>query len=78
MFTRNGCGNLELKIARYPCTEAVKLVLQLKVGGLLWMGVECSSFVWANSSKCRRTPEHPCGDTTYPKVVELVDGGAPL
>ena len=55
------------------------MVMKLRVGGLLWMGIECKTFVWANSSRCRHTPQNPSGDVTYPKIVKgnlMADAGA--
>ena len=34
--------------------NAVRLVLSLKIGGLLWLAPVCSSFVWLSSSVCKR------------------------
>ena len=53
--------------------------MKLKVGGLLWMGIECKTFVWANSSRRRRTPQNLSGDVTNPKIVKgklMADVGA--
>jgi hypothetical protein len=50
--------------------NALKLVMRLKPGGLLWMSPECSSFVFANSSNCKRKRGFVTGDETYPKVVQ--------
>ena len=51
--------------------HAVNLVLQLVVGGLLWMAPVCSSFTFMNSSNCMRGPSNDYyGDTNYPPVIE--------
>ena len=51
--------------------HAVNLVLQLVVGGLLWMAPVCSSFTFMNSSNCMRRPSNDhYGDTNYPSVIE--------
>ena len=51
--------------------HAVNLVLQLAVGGLLWMAPVCSSFTFMNSSNCMRGPSNDYyGDTNYPPVIE--------
>lgn len=48
---------------------ALHLVMRLKPGGLLWQGVVCSSFVFANSSRCRRSPANPSGEVGYSAVA---------
>lgn len=48
---------------------AVKLVMRVKLGGLLGMAPVCSSWVFANMSNTKRTKENPCGDRSYPQVV---------
>lgn len=40
-------------------TNAVKLVMRLRPGGLLWMATVCSSFVFANSSNTHRNLNNP-------------------
>jgi hypothetical protein len=40
-------------------TNAVKLVMRLRPGGLLWMATVCSSFVFANSSNTHRNMNNP-------------------
>ena len=48
---------------------AVRCVLSLVAGGLLWMAPDCSSFGWMNSSNCKRSAaNHWRGDETYWKV----------
>ena len=42
---------------------AFHLVMQLKQGALLWQGVDCSSFTFADSSRCQRSKEHREGNT---------------
>jgi hypothetical protein len=49
---------------------ALLLVLALKEGGLLWLAPVCSSWVWLNSSRTRRSVANPDGDESYPPVVE--------
>ena len=49
--------------------EAQNKVLRLGEGGLLWMGLPCSSFVFLNSSNCKRNLYNGYkGDTNYPPV----------
>ena len=50
--------------------SAVRCVLSMREGALLWMGPVCSSFVFMNSSKCKRTLENPMGDVDYKPVAE--------
>ena len=50
--------------------KALGLVLQLRPAGLLWMGPLCSSFVFPDSSKCKRKASNFDGDTTYPPVFQ--------
>ena len=51
--------------------HTVNLVLQLGVGGLLWMSPVCTSFTWMNSSNTKRGPRNDhYGDTNYPSVIE--------
>ena len=51
-------------------TNALRLVMRLRPGGLLWQGVQCSSFVFADSSKCQRKADNVAGDATYQPVVD--------
>ena len=49
--------------------DAVNKVLRLKPGGLLSMGIECRSFVFLNSSNCKRNCYNQyAGDTKYEPV----------
>ena len=50
--------------------KALKLVMRLKPKGLLWQGVQCSSFVFADSSNCKRKRDNVQGDLSYQPVVE--------
>ena len=51
--------------------KALSLVLRLKKGGLLVMGPPCRSFVWMNSSNCKRTEDDGyMGDWSYEAVHE--------
>ena len=51
--------------------HTVNLVLQLGVGGLLWMSPVCTSFTWMNSRNTKRGPSNDhYGDTNYPSVIE--------
>lgn len=51
--------------------EAESKVMRLAKGGLLWMAPPCKSFVFLNSSNCRRNPYNKYhGDTSYPPVKE--------
>jgi hypothetical protein len=59
--------------------NALKLVLSIRKGGLLWMAIVCSSFVFANSSNTKRCLANPLGDTMYEPVAEgnlMADIGA--
>lgn len=50
---------------------AVRCVLSLVVGGLLWMAPVCSSFGWMNKKNCKRSAQNNWkGDETYPSVQE--------
>ena len=49
---------------------AVHCVLSLVTGGLLWLAPVCSSFVYMNSARCKRSKEHPEGDEAYQPVAE--------
>ena len=50
--------------------KALGLVLRLRPAGLLWMGPLCSSFVFPDSSHCKRKASNFDGDTTYPPVSQ--------
>ena len=50
--------------------SAVRCVLSMREGALLWMGPVCSSFVFMNSSRCKRTLQNPMGDVDYRPVAE--------
>ena len=50
--------------------KALKLVMRLKPRGLLLQGVQCSSFVFADSSHCKRTRGNVEGDSSYQPVVD--------
>ena len=50
--------------------KALKAVLQIKDGGLLWMAPVCSSFVFLNSANCKRSVAWPQGNTAYAPVQE--------
>ena len=51
--------------------SAIKLVLALHVGGLLWLAPVCSSFVWLTSSMACRSPANDFrGDQTHDFVQE--------
>lgn len=45
--------------------NALFSVLCLRPGGLLWMAPVCSSFVFMNSSNCKRTKQNPAGNIGY-------------
>ena len=50
--------------------RALNLVMRLRPGGLLAMAPPCSSFVYMNSSKCKRTAaNHYRGDENYKPVA---------
>ena len=63
-----------------PCCENILLkdgfknalfaVLRLRPKGLLWMAPVCSSFVWMNSSNCKRSKQNPEGNTAYGPVKD--------
>ena len=46
--------------------KALRLVLRLVPGGLLWMGVQCSSWVWLNVKNTKRSLMNLWGDDSYP------------
>ena len=50
--------------------SAARCVLSMREGALLWMGPVCSSFVFMNSSRCKRTLDNPLGDVDYKPVAE--------
>ena len=50
--------------------SAVRCVLAIRTGGLLWMAPVCSSFVFMNSSKCKRKVGNWMGDMNYKPVAE--------
>lgn len=50
--------------------KALKLVMRLKPRGLLWQGTQCSSFVFADSSNCKRKRGNVEGDLSYQPVVD--------
>ena len=50
--------------------KALRLVLRLRAGGLLWMAPLCSSFVFPNSGKCKRNASNFGGDTSYLPVEQ--------
>ena len=50
--------------------KALTLVMRLKPNGLLWQGVQCSSFVFADSSHCKRKRDNVQGDLSYQPVVD--------
>ena len=49
--------------------NAVATVMRLQPGGYLHQAPVCASFVWANSSKTKRTSKNPAGDLSYQPVV---------
>jgi len=49
--------------------NGIDIVMKIAKGGLLHMAPVCSSFVFANSSKTKRTKENPEGDIEYAPVV---------
>ena len=62
------CEDLTVKAG---FVNAVKLVMQLALGGLLWLAPVCSSWVGLNISRTLRSHKNNFqGDTTYPKVAE--------
>lgn len=53
--------------------------MSIRPGGLLWMAIVCSSFVFANSSNTKRSSANPYGDTSYEPVIQgnlMADIGA--
>ena len=48
--------------------RAVGLVLRLRVGGLVWGGTPCSSWVFMNRGTSKRTASNPLGDCSEPSV----------
>ncbi len=45
--------------------SAVRCALSLVEGGLLWLAPVCSSFVYLNSVRTKRTKTNPRGDEAY-------------
>jgi len=50
--------------------SAVRCVLAIRRGGLLWMAPVCSSFVFMNSSNCQRRRGNWMGNVNYKPVAE--------
>lgn len=48
--------------------RALRLVLRLKVGGLLWAGTPCSSWTFLNRGTSGRSSERPLGNEQVPSV----------
>ena len=48
--------------------SAVRLTCRLRRGGLLWLAPVCSSFVFMNRSRTRRTRANPAGNREYAPV----------
>ena len=65
---RPGCQVEEDILLEKGFRKALSYVLRLKPGGLLWAGVVCSSFVFANSINCQRTADNRAGNLDYDKV----------
>ena len=49
---------------------ALALVMRLRKGGLLWMGVKCSSWTFPNSSNCQRKQGAVDGNLSYQPVLD--------
>ena len=71
-FRSSGATEVDEDIlTRKGFLRAVRHVLRLMVGGLLWMAPVCSSFVFMNSSNCMRSVDNDWkGDVTYKPVIE--------
>ena len=54
---------------------ALRLVLRIRVGGLLSLGPPCGSFTWINLFTHKRNPSQPFGDQTLPHIL---NGNLPL
>ena len=50
--------------------NALRLVMRLIIGGLLWEAPVCASMGFPNSSNCKRTADNPFGATAYVPVQE--------
>lgn len=50
--------------------KAIQLISRLRPGGLLHMGPTCSSFVFPNSSNCKRSSGKWEGNTSYAPVAQ--------
>ena len=50
--------------------RAVEATLSIREGGVLWLGVPCSTFVWMSRSTYRRTAASPFGRLSNKTVVE--------
>ena len=51
-------------------TNALRLVMRLVIGGLLWEAPVCASMGFPNSSNCKRSHQNPLGATSYGPVRE--------
>ena len=50
--------------------KALQKVLRLDKGGLLFVGLPCSSYIFMSSSQHRRSPEHPGGNDNLEWVAQ--------
>ena len=51
--------------------EALKKVLQLRIGALLWLGFPCTTMIWISRSVMLRSKDNPNGNTNRDDVREV-------
>jgi hypothetical protein len=49
--------------------RAIQLVLRLKIAGLLWNGMPCSTFIFLNRGTSKRSRQCPLGSEQVPSVA---------
>ena len=70
-FRCSGAHESEDILTKDGFRAAVRCVLSIVVGGLLWMAPVCSSFGWMNKANCKRSAKNSWrGDETYRPVQE--------
>eukprot|EP00959_Pyramimonas_sp_CCMP1952_P248240 5188647-Pyramimonas_sp.AAC.3 len=50
-----------------------RFLVARKVGGLLWLSPQCSSFVWISRSVTKRFPDNRLGSPHCPPAIEATD-----
>ena len=78
-FNENDMKSEQLDICRNPLHDirkvsglmrACQLIMRLKVGGLLWSGTPCSTWVWIARSSTGRSRGNPLGRADQPCVSD--------